>query len=398
MLRDLFKKSAAVKYGAIVDIGSGSVGVAIVKSDDSKDSPEVLWSHRERTIIPKRYDRQSAAKHVQASILSAFLELGNAGVRSLLREDSKARVKEVQVSLSAPWCYTITDTISTKFPKSTKISKKILKEVIEKAKAKAEELLNETIKDELDAEPISMSVIDVSLNGYHVSEPEDKEAEHMTLSIVRAFCDKQLLTAIEDASDKVFPEVRLSLNSFTYTYYESLRNLASDTSEVCLIDVTYEATELGIVREGVLEHVTHIPFGSSALVREISELTKTPLEESSSYLRGSGIDITKPMNEARKEDFVKIINSFEAKLADLLRQTGDQLSIPKTIFLHTDALTSVFFAERVKNAAKSATNCNHNLHTVTKQYFSGISAKDTALLVSAYVFHKNLDETRRLAE
>lgn len=386
------------KYGAIVDIGSGSVGIAIVKSDQNAEKPEIIWTHREYTATPKKFDYPNGLKRIETALLQAFLLLGNKGIRTLHKLDATARLSEVQVSISAPWCNTITDTITTDFDKKTAINKKILKEIILKAKEKADQLLTEETKRKLNTTPISMSVIDVNLNGYHVQNSVGKKADRMTLSIVRAFTDKELVKSSQEAAEKTVPNITINLNSFMYSYYECLRFLAPDTSEVCLIDVTHEATELGVVRENVLEHVTHMELGISTIAREISELTKVPIEEAYGYVKSNGTDLDKSLSKTKQEQLEKIISNFETKLAELLQKTGDQLSIPKTIFLHTDSLTEEFFTIRVKNAAKLATKSNHNVHTVTAKYFSDNLTSDTALLVSAYVFHKNLDESRRLVE
>ena len=70
-------------------------------------------------------------------------------------------------------------------------------------------------------------------------------------------------------------------------FYCVLRQLAPDTTEVCLIDITHEATEIGIVRDGILKYVTHVPFGTFTIARDIASLCKVPNEEALAYLRGN---------------------------------------------------------------------------------------------------------------
>ncbi len=192
---------------------------------------------------------------------------------------------------------------------------------------------------------------------------------------------------LEDSLQKIVPKAEVEYFSFMYLFYRTLKNLHPDTSEICLIDVTNEATEIGIVRDNILKYTTHTPFGMYSLAREIAEICKIPKEEAFSYLK-SGRDLQDgSFTEQMLAEVDIALNAYEDKIAELFKQTGDTLAIPKTLFLHTAKATEEFFSKHLKNAAKKATTTNHSIHLFTSEVLEGIDIDDTALGVSAYTFH-----------
>lgn len=175
-------------------------------------------------------------------------------------------------------------------------------------------------------------------------------------------------------------------------YYDYMRHSFPDTAECCLIDVTSEATEIGVVRENILRHTTHTPIGAYTLAREIAALSKIPKEEAYSYLRGGSTFILNKLSEAKQDELGVIIEAYEDRIAELLKQTGDTLAVPKTLFLHCDADSEEFFIQHLKNAAFKATGINHVVHPVTSTFLSGTPVNhDTAIMLSAIYLHAHRD-------
>lgn len=100
------------RYGAILDIGSGSVGVAIVASDPLQKNPEIVWSHRERMLLRDTDTIEQSAKHITTALLNTILTLGSEGIRALRQHEKNSSIETMQVTISAPWSYTITKTVS----------------------------------------------------------------------------------------------------------------------------------------------------------------------------------------------------------------------------------------------------------------------------------------------
>ena len=397
MLLGRFFGNESTKYGVIIDVGSGSVGMALLFSDPSSTEPQILWSHRERMLI-RAEDRLDTTKKLMATtILKAFLELGNDGLKALRQFDKSATVAEIFVSIAAPWSYTVVKTISLNQEKKFRVTKKLIDELSLKATAQGKEAASkDVLVKKLSLTQIGTTTISASVNDYVTRDALNNEAQKLTLTQLTELAENTIVEALRSAADKILPGARLELNTFMDTYYSALNALKPDTSEICLIDITAEATELGIVRNNILEYVTHVPFGSYTIARKIATATSILKEEALGYLRENDIDSTKALSESKREKLKTVVEEYENTISELFRRTGDALSIPKTIFMHTDAAAESFFQTHLREAAKRTTGLEHKIHPMTGKYFKPSAEHDSAILLSAYVFHKNLSGSNSL--
>ena len=385
-------------YGAVVDVGSGSVGVAIVASEPKQSAPEIIWSHRELTNIKDIESLQAASKDITTAIINAFLELGSKGGKALRKYDPKASITDIQVTISAPWSYTISKTVSFEDKETFKVTTTLFEDLETTAKKEIQAVLdsNEVMK-KLGLQVVAESTRNVTANGYLINEPNDQMVTTLSLSHIDAVCEERMITVIEDAKEKVFPRADLRINTFANTFYNTLTHLNPESTEICLVDITAEATELGIVRDSTLQYVTHIPYGTHTLAREISGLCGIPKSEALAYIRNPESTVSIQLPDAKRLEFTAIIKAYEEKLADLFKRTGDSLSIPKTIYLHTDVATESFFKDRITGATQQSTKTSHAIHLITSKLFATAQTSDTAILLSAFVFHKiNTDPTFKL--
>lgn len=394
---NVLKKKA--RYAAIVDIGSGSVGVAIVKSVESTESPEIIWSFRERVAVRDKVTFDESIKQITTAILNTFLEIGSSGAKKLREFDNEAVIETVRVSISAPWSYTITKTITLNQEKPFSVTPNLVSELSKKAGEQAKEIMDsEATAKKLSLELIANETVNVSANGYTIKNFFSRNISKVTLSQLTGAADLRMIKAIRDAQERVLPDAELQMNTFMFAYYKALQDLRPNTTEICLVDVTAAATELGIIRDNVLVHTTHIPYGMYTIAGEVSELCDLPKEEALGYFKDNGVSLSTALENSKAKKLFEISTKYETSLAELFHRTGDALSIPKTIFLHTDIATEVFFQAAIKNSAKESTGTDHMVHPITSQLLTKEINSDSAILLSTYVFHKKLYNSEYLQE
>lgn len=377
----------------VIDIGSGSVGAAIVSLGEGELKQPLIWSYRERMPAKTEATESEAEKRIATTVMNVFLELGSNGLKTLRASGVTAEIKRVQVAISSPWCYTVTRTIHMQAERPFKVTHELLDELIDKASDQAKSHINQNlVVEKLSLTTLSDSTVNISENGYVVHKPFKDNIKKLSVSQLMAMSSQNLYKAIEAGAEKVIPEAKVVTNTFVYFYYRALANLYSETAEACLIDVTSEATELGIIRRGVLEGATHIKVGTSTLAREIAAATNMTAEEGLGYLRQRGGEATRMLKAEHQTKVDEIVMNYENKLVELFQRTGDALSLPRTIFLHTDHRQETFLHEVVKRAAKKATETEHSIHLVTSKFFAPEGSPDSALLLSAYVLRNRLYE------
>lgn len=388
------------QYGAIFEIGSGSVLVAIIESRSQDTHPHIIWAKRETSRSKYTHTEEGATKDIITALMNAALLLDSEGRKVLKSHQSKAKITHLQVSIAAPWSYTVTKKITYKSKEPFTLTKEKIKSLVNTAYKKLDEEVerHEKIHD-LGLEIISTDTYELFLNGYSTKNPENKTTTSVNLNYVSSVSQEYLVEKIKDINGRILPRVKSKLYSFMLIFHKIMREQLPHQNEYCLVDITNNATEIGIVREGVLQYCTHIPIGAHSLVYLLSNDLKLPFDEVLGYIRApEKTAFWQNLSGSQKENVDKILLGYQKALADLFRETGDGLTIPKLILVHSNHLTEQFFDDQLEAAAKMATLTNHTVRPVTQALMESLYSEDeqknlfkntpdTALLIAAQFFH-----------
>jgi cell division ATPase FtsA len=370
------------KSAVVIDVGSSSVGVAIV-CIHAQASVEIIWEHREYGIIHDDASPANQARQIKTALTNAFLELTSTGLKTLKTTEHDTDISEIQVVVAAPWSYTLTKTITLKDEHPFTVTKDLIGELVESAEKQSKLVFaTDKLAKSLGLEITHGDVLGIDINGYQVTEPLNQEGRNISLSYSQTAISEEILNTINEAADKFFPKAKVTQYSFMYVFYLTMRNLHPNTSEICLIDVTGEATEIGIVRDEVLQHTTFTQSGTYTIARDLAKASGIPKEEAYSYMKDIFKSAVERLPKSTTEKMSATVNDYAETIGNSFLRTGDKLTIPKTIFLHTDARTEDFFVEELEQAAYNATGKKHTVHPITAKIL-GIEAKtDTALIMS----------------
>jgi hypothetical protein len=394
-------RSGTERYGVVIDIGSGSALAAIVHSNPNDPHPTIVWSHREHVPLRNIDSIDQSAKAVMTALVNVSMLLDAEGRRALYEYDNSARLSEIQTTIAAPWSYTVTKTINYTQEENFTVTNDLIEDLRHTARQNVEDdIRGNSELDKLGLQVITEASMAMLANQYRVADPAGNEAK--TFSITRAYSISQqyLLDAIEEMRDKLFSHVESRKISFILTLYTATRELLNQTNDVCLIDITYEATEIGIIRDGVLQYTTHTPFGSFSLAREISSITGAPLHESFGYLHSDEpYAFLKSLTKSQKEDVEAVFEAYTERINALFHETGDSLTIPNNISLHTQLRSEPLFKDIIEKATKRATKAKASITSISEQIIKhayteskksnpNVAPKDATLLLSAQFFHK----------
>ncbi len=380
--------SDAPNTALVIDIGSGSVGAAICICDSHTKTTDIVWSIREYLPIKDITSTEQPLQEIITSVITIFLQIGNTGIKALHKKDPSKKIQAINVSVSAPWAYTVTGSINFTDEHPFEVTQELVDELTKTAKEQAfTNALANTIIEENDLEIVHSDTVALTVNGYPVPNIIEATVRNISLSHLITVMNKKIATVIRDSAEKVLPEVPLIINSYMSSYYQALSQQQFQITEVCLIHITAEATEVTIVRDNILTHVTHIAFGTMSIAREIALALNIPKDEAYTYLTKNAPSTEKQLTESKQDELSKIFHSYEQKVQTLLTQTGDNLAIPKSIFLHTPDSTYTFFKSHIAKAAKKTTGIEHILHPVNHTIFGDIPLKDTSLKLLASLCH-----------
>ena len=380
----------------LVDVGSGSVGLAISRQQKAQSQPEIIWSHREYILIKDTNAATHSLREINTSIINAFLHLGSDGLKVLRSSYPQAQIEHCQLTISAPWAYTISRFISYKQEQPFRVSKTLVNELTTAADQKAlTAVLERAIVGKNGLRVIETKTIGIIANGYPFEQYEHIHTKTAAIELAHltGITYQELMQTVTDSLTKILPHVMIFPHVFMYVFYDVMRDLMPQTNESCLIDVTSEATEMSILRDNLLRHTSHIAVGSYTLARRIATETGLPNEEAYAFIRGGHELIMEKLSKTKQAKLDAVLTAYEDELVALFQQTGDTLAIPKTIYLHADTDTETFFKNCLRRAAKRATATEHMVYTITSVFFATdhATSTDTTILLLANFAHKQLE-------
>ena len=394
------RQESSEAYGALIDIGSGSVLVAIVHSKAGSQHPTIVWEQREHAPLKNIDSIEQSAKAVTTALMNASLQLDTVGRKALHEYEKGAKISTIQATISAPWSYTVTKTINYTQEESFTITEQLIDELTRTTEDKIASDLqtNETV-NQLGLSLITQATMDMLSNGYRVEKPQGSKATEFSLSRANVIAQEYLTDSLNETCDKLFTSQDCRKLSFMLMMYSGLRYLLPETYEICLVDITYEATEIGIVRDGSLQYCTHTPFGSFSLAREMAAVLGVPVHETFGYIHAQDpYAFMEQISAKQKKEIDEIFEAFVKKIDGLFHETGDTLSIPKRIAIHCDLKSEAFFKVLIERAAKRSLKTSSTITLVSKEIIKQTydesdktsfinSHADTALLLSALFFH-----------
>ena len=371
------------EYGLLLDIDSGSVGAAIVSSPHDPEASEILWMIREELPLRSHVVFEEASKDLRSGIHSVCKKSGDEGVRALKRVHSNAHLNTILVRIAAPWAFTVTKSAYAKHEKDFSVTPDILHALERRATDEAREACAQKDNEPLNTlTMIANETVGVTINGYRVRGSKLGRAANVGLTELIEFTFEDLKEAIDDAVSRSFPAAAISLHTAIGTYATALSSLHLSMNDASLLIIGSEATELGIVRNGVLQHTTYTPYGMRTLARELRDNAGLSLEDALAYMRRGEID-----HQATQEKIDEVLGLYETNLVELFERAGDSLLLPKTVFMHADPAAAAFFSKRIGRAIAHLTGNTPMVHSITSQHF-GTGETDTGFLLGSRAFHE----------
>lgn len=362
------------RCGVIVDIGSASIATAIVVSDTDQESPEVIWSQVDRCPITPTLETSELAKRLTSTLTTNMLALGSMGLTSLTNHDSDLTVTDMQVTIGAPWTYTVPKRIRTSFEAPTEITEDLIDDLVKTADDTMMQTFGSMdIFAELGLEQIHSDITNFTLNDYAVTQAYGHEAKTLTVTRLLSVCQKQLVDAIREMHEKIVPKTKLNINAFIHNLHHFPVLAQAGERSYGLIDLSGEATEVGIVLDGQLINVIHAPFGHYAAARILSETGYQPLEGSLGSLQSTN-------NTA-------VLRVYSQKVLETISRAAMDAELPKHFYVHCDTGYHDLAYAVVHDAVAQLGAQAPGVSVISNKVLQHIATNESRLALSLAVFH-----------
>ncbi|MEK7602261.1 MAG: hypothetical protein AAB472_02145 [Patescibacteria group bacterium] len=242
-----FKKTKSTV--AVVDVRSSSIGAAYVLVEEGV--VPVMVHYVRFPLEPHATEPfEETFTRTMDGVLSALIERGGPLLRNATGSGS---VDSVRVSCTTPW--------SSSYVRSEVIEKDV-PFIYSRA------LGDKTDEQKLpDMKQVSEMVIATLLNGYEITNPVGKKAKRAESFVLSSFIRTDLMDLLRKKIRKAFHQGDIEFDAFMPELYAVTRDLYPHQRDFLVLDVGNEATDILLVKHGLLVSITSLPHGIAEILR-----------------------------------------------------------------------------------------------------------------------------------
>ena len=294
------------KTVAVADIGSGSVGVAILATSAKGPANVIVAEH---AILPLEERTPEANLSGILGKLDEGAQKALAGYAAMSGARA-AHVSHAYAVVRAPWTRSKTMRVEHAFETDTRIEKSMILALAKQALEEDKDLDHTKI--------FEASVVRVELNGYPTAKPEGKHARHIAVSVLLSESAGSVRSGVAETLSRVFACPPPTLRSGTRALLTVLKENDVLKKYCFVVDMGAQATSLVTVRKDVATDIVHVPEGSHTILKRIAG-DKMP-EETLTMMRMLA------HGECEKDACDAITQALARAEADLVRIFGEAMA------------------------------------------------------------------------
>lgn len=314
------------KYRIIFDVDSTSVGGSVVEYGYNSKKECILiqdvFTVRQDATEGRQYDFTD----YWARILKTFTSVAEA-----VHMHALVSIDAIYVNLSTPWMSSQKRIVHHKQKESFVITQELVDSIIKKE-------VDTPLSQNLDYYNHHVSLfdrqsIDYYVNGYPVRKYLGTQGTHLEIHSLTSVIADQTKEAFDHVIERAFHRQPIYIANSAVAYKTCFKKLPHQNNSI-LVDMSGEITDILILKNDHLEHISSIPVGIHHITRHIADKLSIPLVKARAYIdmiTQDRIDL-----EHKKELLPVFKAGFEIWLAsfyDALDQMSRQGLLPNTLIL-----------------------------------------------------------------
>lgn len=340
----------------IIDVGSGSVGGAVVVFD-SEAKPNIVFETRDLFPIQARLNNHRLLPLTIESLDKIMDLIFKKGLqKSIDKEGRKVFPRRIICNFSSPWHISTTKTLHFKFDKPFVISNQFVEDIISyEGKNFVSKIIKEDLGESFGQESKTavseQEVLQTFVNGYPVLYPVDKKANEFEMIVFMSAFPHQLVKNFEKICGKHFPNIIPDFNSGTGVYFHVLRELFPNEGSFIIAHISGETTDISVVKKDVITETISFPLGRNFIVRRLMDEVKgvTP-EVALSMLRANADGAIAPKLSAK---LLKILSQAEEDwvqlFSDSMKDFSKDFFLPTKVFVLAGDNSAKTFSDLITN-------------------------------------------------
>jgi len=334
---------------AILDIGSGSVGGALVSYPINKN-PKILYSVRAPIIFYDKFNYERFFKSTLLTIKKILQILYNESLKT-------GNPKQIFYILAAPWYVSQSKNIvfedSNTFLTTREKIDTIIADQVKNLKIKINTVYENFTNDNM--RTIEINNLQIKLNGYKTNAPYNKKINKLEANLYLSVSTQEILQSFQQITKNIFGTNRIFFNSFSLATFITMRDLYSEKQNFLLIDISGEATEISIISNGILVETFSFSLGKNFLLRTIaSEMQITKEEAISLFVLFMEEKITTEKKSQIQKALEYVAIEWSEVFYKKIQSSSEYKILPSLFFVVADTLFAQWFVTVIKNKKPTA--------------------------------------------
>lgn len=341
----------------VLDIGSGSVGGAIVQMDKvRKSKTKILFSTRADMVYQQQGDRD----HAHDSMIRALER-----VVSALGEVSIGRVDKITCFLAAPWHVSQSRTSTMERKVSFTFSKRFVSAIIDRETLAFQDAMHDTYQRHGDTVRVfEKRLTDVTLDGVSSIAPFGRKTLSVALSLFVAGAPEHLLHRIEYTVNHSF-RAPVIFNTFMSGAYMAVRSTLPAYEDFFIVNVGGSMTDIGTSKKNILHTTASLPLGMHAIVRSVAEKSGVTLHEAESLI---SLTHKKVLTKKYIEHILRIMKDASTTWSRGFKKYFPRSDSPQTVILFCDTKSSSVLVPILEDSVSLGTK----IVPFVPEYMSGL--------------------------
>jgi|GEM_PF-6443599 len=360
-------KTSKTNFVLVVEMHSSSVKVSVVNMTHGNPiqiQSEVICSSEMNFSLSQKSNSYLVSLKKMIELTTREFELYRQINSNNETKKNISKISSVQYVLSSPWILSQAHTVSVKFRKNEKITENFVNNILDKKDIKP------SFHIKGDMQTIERKVLDVSLNGYPITDWKGKLASSVDITCIVSAVNTNLITDLQELCLNIVGTKSISFHSSLVLQYIASSSLSDPSFSVLIINIHGEITDVfGFSKQNGI-FFGSFPIGYNTLVSRFSSAThqgKLASESVLSMHSSLNLDITHNHGSVKIID--KMLSQWKYECLEFVKVAFPQLHKPH-IFISSRKFVSLF--SRNARSIRSGAKCEELPHYVINEALSSL--------------------------
>jgi hypothetical protein len=246
------------KAVAVVDVGSGSVGMGVALVGSTGPAELIL---AERGVLSLEH---RTPEHIASDVTGLLASVGGKVFTAYTSDLQKqyGRIRTAEVVIRAPWTRSASVSAESRFKEDVHITQQTIADLAQEALKKATEIEQSAL--------LEANVVRVELNGYATANPTGKKAHSIAVRALVSDVDVHIRQMVSEHIQRLCGVQEPTIRSGTRAMLSMIREHSDISRSALILDLTGEATNVIVMRKGISVEHALIPVGTRSILERVA--------------------------------------------------------------------------------------------------------------------------------